>query len=43
MNNLIIDKLKQTKELKNNLKLEDLEYITKRRKYFSKYSLSIVF
>ena len=33
MNILIINKLKQTKELQNNSKLEDLEYTTKRRKY----------
>ena len=43
MNELIIDKLKEIKQLRNNIKLDDLEYTTKRGKNdgFSKYSLPI--
>ena len=29
MNELIIDKLKENKQLQNNIKLDDLEYTTK--------------
>ena len=44
MNNLIIDKLKEVKQLQNNIKLIDQEHTTKRGKSygFSKYSLPIV-
>ena len=33
MNDLIIDKLKETMQLQNNIKLRDLEYTTKRGKH----------
>ena len=39
LNDLIIYKLKEIKEIQNNIKLDDLEYARKRRKNydFSKY------
>ena len=45
LNDLIINKLKEIMQLQNNIKLDDLEYATKRRKNynFSRYSLTIVF
>ena len=45
LNDLIIDKLTEVKQLQNNIKLDELEYTTKREKNygFSKYLLLIVF
>ena len=44
MNDLIINKLKDIKQLENNIKLVELEHTGKRGKHyvFSKYSLPIV-
>ena len=42
LNDLIIDILKEIKQLKHNMKLDDLKYTTKSYG-FSKYSLLIVF
>ena len=44
LSDFIIEKIKEIKQLQNNIKLDDLGYTTKRRKYysFSKYLLSIV-
>ena len=43
-NDLIIDKLKEIMWLQNNIKLDDLEYTTKRGKRynFSRYFLPII-
>ena len=45
LNDLIIDKLKPIMQLQSNIKLDDLEYATKRGKRynFSRCSLPIVF
>ena len=45
LNDLVIDKLKEIMQLKNNIKLDNLGYTTKRGKIysFSKYTLPIVF
>ena len=44
LSDFIIEKIKEIKQLQNNIKLDDLGYTTKRRKHysFSKYLLSIV-
>ena len=41
----MIDKLKEIKQLQNNITLDDLEYTAKRGKHyvFIKYSLAIIF
>ena len=45
INDLITDKLKEIVQLQNKIKLDDLEYTTKRRKLynFSRYTLPITF
>ena len=44
LNDLIIDKLKEIMQLQNNIKLDDLEYTSKRGKHnFIRYSLPCVF
>ena len=45
LNDLIIDKLKEIMQFQNKIRLDDLEYTTKRRKCynFSRCSLPIVF
>ena len=45
INDVITDKLKEIVQLQNKIKLDDLEYTTKRRKHynFSRYTLPITF
>ena len=43
LNDLIIDNLKEIMQLQNNIKLDDLEYTTRKRYNFIRYSLPIVF